>query len=152
MRNLLMLCAFMMVAGFASAQQCSKSKAACAKTCTKGKAEASVSVDANQVLSAIAQADLAAEANENIERRECAISGKVSYFQKNVCETSGKVSMNEVKYCTDAEAFVNASPSEVMSADKEATVIKTSETTTTTKKKACCAGKKKACSAKKEGV
>lgn len=179
MRTLLLIMTFAMTAGFASAQAktCSKAeKAACAKTCTAAQkaacaktctatqkaacaktAAAAVNVSDTQVLSAIAAADLAAENDENIERKECSMSGKVSYFHKSTCAASGKVSMNEVKYCSDSQAFVNASPSAVMS-DKAAKVIKTADTvdgkvqkTSATKKKACCKGKK-ACSKTKAGA
>lgn len=174
MRKILMLAMFVMMAGFASAQAktCTKpctaaQKAACAKKgiiCTSTKAGAATdaassivnenSESVQNVLSASAQAELAASKDENIQRKECAMSGNVSYFQKSVCSKSGKVSMNEVKYCTKSNAFVNASPSEVMN-EAQAKAIKTADTVDgevqTAKKgakKKCCAGKKK-CSSKK---
>ena len=169
MRNILLLVAFVMTASFATAQTCSKSKKACSKTCASKKASAdaatatatdvAMEASASNVLSAqaIAElADLAAKNDETIERKECQYSGKVSYFQKSECAKSGKISMNEVKYCTESEAFVNASPSEVMAAEGEAKVIKTAETVdgkvqSSGTKKACCKGKKK-CSSKKTGA
>ncbi len=171
MRNILLLAAFVMTASFASAQKaCSASKKSCSKTCSAKKASADAATatatdvamegeaNASNVLSAqaIAElADFAAKNDETIERKECQHSGKVSYFQKSECAKSGKISMNEVKYCSDAKAFVNASPSEVMSAEGEAKVIKTAETVdgkvqSSGTKKACCKGKKQ-CSSKKTG-
>lgn len=172
MRNILLLAAFVMTASFATAQTCSKSKKSCAKTCAAKKASADAATatatdvamegeaSASNVLSAqaIAElADIAAKNDETIQRKECQYSGKVSYFQKSECAKSGKISMNEVKYCTDSQAFVNASPSEVMSAEGEAKVIKTAETVdgkvqSSGTKKACCKGKKKCSSSKKTGA
>lgn len=176
MKRILILCAFVMTAGIVSAQKActSAEKAACAKKCTAAEkaacakkglktSEATVATDVlesdasdSNVMSAMAAADILAEADENIQRKECAMSGNVSYYKKNVCSKSGKVSMDEVKYCTDSKAFVNASPSKVMS-DAKAKVIKTADTvdgkvqSTKSTKKACCKGKKK-CSSKKTGV
>lgn len=172
MKKILILCAFVMSAGLASAQAktCTKKctaaeKAACAKkgiTCVE-KGTASVAdatleseASASNVLSASAAADILAETDASISRKECPMSGNITYFQKSECAKSGKVSMNEVKYCTDSKAFVNASPSEVMS-DQQAKVIKTADTadgkvqTAKSTKKACCKGKK-ACSSKKTGA
>ena len=159
MKKIMLLSAFVLAAGLASAQSCSKSKAACAAK--KASAEAStanINVDEASVLSALAAADILAESDENIVRKECPLSGSISYYQKNVCEKSGKVSMDEVQYDSEANAFVNLSPSEVLS-DQEAKVIKTADTVDgkvqsagKSKKKACCAGKKAACGSKKTGA
>jgi len=126
----------------ACAKKCTAAeKAACAKkgiTCAKkgstaatadADTDAIVESDASEsnVLSAIAEADLAADEDESIVRKECPMSGKVSYYQESVCAKSGKVSMSEVKYCTDSNAFVNASPSD-MAKGAEAKVIKTANT------------------------
>ena len=138
MKNILLLAAFVMTASFATAQK------TCSKTCASKKATTEASAESATVLSAqaIAElADFAAKNDESIERKECSVSGKVSYFQKSECAKSGKISMNEVKYCTDSKAFVNASPSDVMSAEGEAEAVKTSESTSGTKK-ACSAGQK----------
>jgi len=163
------------------AKTCTKAeKAACAKVCTPAEkaacaklgikctskaagtaalAEVTKESEANgsNVLSASAAAELLAESDESISRKECSLSGKVSYFKKSECSKTGKVSMDEVKYCTKSEAFVNASPSE-MAKEMPAKVIKTADTVDgkvmsakSSKKKACCAGKKK-CGSKKTGV
>ena len=153
MKKIMLLSAFVLAAGLASAQSCSKSKAACAKKAST----ASVNVDEASVLSALAAADVLAETDESIVRKECPLSGSISYYKKSVCEKSGSVSMDEVQYDSEANAFVNLSPSEVMS-DQEAKVIKTADTVDgkvqsagKSKKKACCAGKK-ACGSKKTGA
>jgi len=163
------------------AKKCTASeKAACTKTCTAdeiaackklgikctSKAVATAALaevnqgetSASSVLSASVAADILADTDENISRKECSMSGKVSYFKKSECSKTGKVSMEEVKYCTKSEGFVNASPSE-MAKEMDAKVIKTADTvdgkvqsaSKSAKKKACCAGKKK-CGSKKTGV
>ena len=152
----MILCAFVFAAGMVSAQTCTKAeKAACkkaGKTCVK---TASTADSETKVASAMTVADIAAESDESIVRKVCDYSGSVSYYKKNVCEKSGKVSMAEVSYDEEAEAFVNVSPKDVMS-DQEAKVVKASEETVTktkVKKKACCAGKKaKSCSKSTEGA
>lgn len=165
------------------AKTCTKAEqAACAKTCTAAEkaacaklgikctskavgtaalAEVTQESEANgsNVLSASAVAELLAETDESISRKECPMSGKISYFRKSECSKTGKVSMEEVKYCSKSEAFVNASPSD-MAKEASAKVIKTADTVdgkvqsasaSKGKKKACCAGKKK-CGSKKTGV
>ena len=157
MKKIMLPSAFVQAAGLASAQSCSKSKAACAKKASTEASTASVNVDEASVLSALAAADVLAETDESIVRKECPLSGSISYYKKSVCEKSGSVSMDEVQYDSEANAFVNLSPSEVMS-DQEAKVIKTADTVDgkvqsagKSKKKACCAGKK-ACGSKKTGA
>jgi len=87
-----------MSAGFVSAQdvaakkscakKCTKAElAACAKKCTKAEKAACAKTaalegkSASNVLSASAAADVLAEADEAISRKECPMSGKVSYFK-----------------------------------------------------------------------
>jgi len=155
MKKVLFLFSFVLFAGMMTAQtaetapkkSCAKS---CAKTCTKG-ASKTVSTDAikvneGQVASLIAEADALAASDESVERRECATSGKVSYFQKSVCSTSGKVSSHEVQYCSTSKGFVNVAPS-TMAADAEAKVIQVSDKAA--KKgaaKPACSASKKSCS------
>lgn len=152
MKKLLFLCSFLLVAGMASAQSCSKT---CAKKCTKAKTAAVETTGEEapaaeaRVASALAEADTAAEANENIQRRVCGTSGKVSYFEKSTCSTSGKISYDEVQYCTKSKGF-----SSVASASVEADVVPVhtdAMPADAKSKKACCAkGDKKACSSKKK--
>ena len=152
MKKILCLFAFVLTTGLISAQDAAPKKSCaktCAKTCTKS---ASASADAQtRVASALSAADIAAEENENIERKVCELSGNVSYFEKSVCAHSGSVKMTEVEWDETSEAFVNVSPKDVM-ADQEAKVVKAAAKSADAKakKKACCAGKK-ACT-KKEGA
>ena len=57
-------------------------------------------------------ADKAAAADENIEKKVCQKSGKVSYVRKDVCEKSGKVSYTNVTYDATAAKFVSLEASE----------------------------------------
>lgn len=153
MKKVLILFAFVFAAGMASAQSktCTKAeKAACAKSgkvCTKSKASASTDGE-TKVASAMSVADIAAENDETIERKVCGYSGNVSYYKKNVCEKSGKVSMTEVQFDEETESFVNTSPKDT---EMEAKVVKTASETKAKAK--CCKGKKsKSCSKTKEGA
>ena len=144
----MLMFSFVLVAGMVSAQSCAKK---CAKTCSSKAKTANVettkAVD-TQVASALAEAEIAAEANENIEKRVCGESGKVSFFQKNVCSMSGKVSYDEVSYCTKSKAFGS-----VASASMEADIAPIEDAAPApakAKKKACSATCKKTCTAKKE--
>ncbi|MBT8230212.1 MAG: hypothetical protein KJO50_08125, partial [Bacteroidia bacterium] len=138
---------------------CAKDGKKCDKSCEKAccsKASASAAADAEaetKVASALSEADVVAEGDENIIRKVCDYSGSVSYYKKEVCEKSGKVSMAEVQFDDESKSFVNVSPEDAM-ADKEAKVVKAAATSgTKAKKKACCAGKsKKSCAKGKEGA
>lgn len=154
MKQLLLLCAFVLTAGMATAQDSGAKKSCaktCAKTCTKSKASASVDSE-TKVASALSAADIVADQDESIQKKVCDITGSVAYFQKSVCEKSGSVKMTEVTFDETANAFVNVSPRDVMSAEKEGTAVKAASVSSDakSKKKACCAGKK-ACK-KKEGA
>ena len=160
MKQLLLLFAFVLSAGMVSAQDtakksCSKSSKACAKTCAKGKSSASVDGD-TKVASALSAADLVAEKDESIEKRVCDITGSVAYFQKATCEKSGKVTMTEVEFDEAQNVFVNVSPREMMTSEKEGTAVKAaSKSADASKKKACSGSKKsckKTCGKKKEGA
>lgn len=156
MRKTLILFALIFTAGVVSAQTCTKAEK---KLCTK--ADAAKADAETKVASAMTAADIAADADENIVRKECAHSGSISYYKKSVCEKSGKVSMAEVSFDEEAKAFVNVSPKDVMG-DKEAKVVKASSESKSATKKACCAGKDgkaccagksaKSCSKSKEGA
>ncbi len=148
MKKLFFILSFFLVAGMtANAQTCSKSKKACAKTCASKAKTASADAETTSVAAAFMEADEAAKANDSIEKRVCAKSGNVSYYEKAVCAKSGKVSYEEVKYCTDSKKFVNQSPKDgkVMSAS----AIKTSADAKAEKKacaKKCSKAEKAACS------
>lgn len=57
-------------------------------------------------------ADKAAAADDNIEKKVCEHSGKVSYVRKDVCEKSGKVSYTDVTYDATAGKFVSLESAE----------------------------------------
>lgn len=128
-------------------KSCSKT---CAKSCAKTAAvKAEVKKDTKIVANIGGVDDIvvakAAEMAGNIERRQCAKSGTVAYFQKNTCAQSGKVSFAEVNYDSATAKFVNVSPeaagmgaSDVGNAKEGAKAGK-----------ACASGSKKACCAKK---
>lgn len=142
MKRLLLLASFVMLGLGLNAQ--------CTKTASEGKA-CCASKKGTKVASASAtsQAEIAAAENENIQKRVCEQTGKVSFYEKSVCSNSGSVSWNEVVYNETDKKFTR-----VASAGMERDV-KTGEVKTTTTK-ACCkkdgAGAK-ACAAekKKEG-
>jgi hypothetical protein len=80
-----------------------------------------------------------AAAAEGIERRVCEKSEKVSYWRKDVCAHSGKVSFSEVEWNAANSKFVNVSPSEKACCTKDGKAMKTSKKA---KGKACCEGGK----------
>jgi len=150
MKKSIFLFIFVLTAGFLSAQTTAKKSCAktCAKTCTSKEKMSSTEVQpeikvaiANtdtetRVASAISEADIAAEADENIERRQCEITGTVGYYSKKTCSVSGKVSYDEVVFDGDSNSFVSAG--QVKAATKESKAK-----TCTKSSKACCASKKK---------
>lgn len=136
--------------------KCAKEAKKCAKKgdskcCSKKAKAATTSVSANntQVLSA-------AMKKQNITKRECAESGKVSYFKKEVCEKSGKVSYQEVQFDEKSSQFVNVSPNDIGNADdaevyKMTNTEKVADAAETTAKKSCSKkGDSKCCSKKKK--
>ena len=145
MKKLIMLFACLGV--FALTAQAQK----CSKPCTKSKVcakKGKTTVDAGAISIDDAQIAKLASLDETIERRQCAKSGTVSYFQKNTCAVSGKVSFQEVTYDAKTAKFVNVSPSGMGAAasDSANTMNKSG-----TVKKACCAsGAEKACCASKK--
>ena len=138
MKKFLLLFAVVAFVGSTATAQCTKSK----KACTKAKTTSVSTANELPACSTKAAAMLASQ-DENIEAKTCSKSGTVSYYKKNVCERSGKVSLNEVKFCSTAKGFVNVAPS------TDAKAVNVSDTSA--KKKACaksCAKSKKACSSK----
>ncbi len=126
----------------------------CSKTCAKKCAKtAAVKADAQENVKTVANIggvdDIvvakAAEMAGNIERRQCAKSGAVSYFQKNTCAKSGKVSFAEVNYDEATAKFVNVSPE---AAGMGAGAVSTAKEGAKTGK-ACAKSGSKACCAKK---
>ena len=145
MKKLILALSLIMFASVAiNAQACAKTdKKACAKTCAKT-ADKTASAD-TKVASAMSEAQLAASTNENIEVRECPMSGKVSYYEKAVCEKSGSVSWSQVEYDAESKTFTR-----VASASAESELMNSADDTPSTDvKKACSADCKKACCADK---
>ncbi len=139
MKKLVFLFSFVLVAGMASAQSCSKSakKACCA---SKAKTAAVQTTPTTQVASVIAEADALAMADETIEKKVCSASGKVSYHQKSVCAKSGKISSSEVMYDAEEKAFVNAATNNmVKSTTAEAATVGKKEVKACTKGAKSCA-------------
>jgi hypothetical protein len=135
MKSLVLMFSFVLIGAFSvDAQSCSKASAGKA-CCANKKAASTASVSAN------AEADLVAEADGNITKRTCEISGTTAYYQKSVCEKSGNVSWEEVQYDAASKKFTKVASA---SMEKDATTGEVKKET-----KACCKGdKSKSCSAK----
>lgn len=135
--------AMFLVGTAANAQACSKSAK---KACTK-KAATMTDADATKVASYVVEADALAEASDDIKRKECAVSGKVSYFQKETCEKSGKEKWAEVKYCEKGKKFTKVASVEMerLSADGKKTCSKSDKKACAKK---CSKADKKACAKK----
>jgi len=138
----------MMVGVAANAQKCTKGAAAqcCSKKGAAATAEAATA-PATRVASAMTEADIAAEADENISTRVCEVSGTKSYYMKSVCEKSGTVSWEKADYCTKSKKFTKVA-SASMERDAEGTV--TTEAKPAAKSKACTKGAKSCCAGKKK--
>lgn len=133
--------------GVAANAQKACSKKASAKCCASKKT-AAVDSKTTKVASAMTEADIAAEADENISSRTCEVSGTKAYYMKSVCEKSGSVAWEEVKFCSESKKFTK-----VASASMEKDV-ETGEVKATKDKKACskpCSkGAKASCASKKK--
>lgn len=136
MKNLILLFSFVLVGALsANAQSCSKATAG--KACCASKKASTASASAST------EADLAAEANGNITKRTCEVSGATTYYQKSVCQHSGNVSWEEVEYDSNSKSFTKVASA---SMEKDATTGKVLKKDG----KACCKGdKSKSCSAAK---
>lgn len=135
MKNLILLFSFLVIGAFsADAQSCSKASAG--KSCCASKKAASTTS-----ASTSSEADVAAEADGNITKRTCEISGVSSYYKKSVCEKSGNVSWEEVQYDSASKKFTKVAAA---SMEKDAVTGEVKK-----EAKACCKGdKSKSCSAK----
>lgn len=155
MRKFLLLIAVFSFAALGSvdAQSCAKSKKSCAKSCAAKKAAMSKKSTSADAVDVDAVAAKFASENESIERRVCAKSGKVSYFETSVCAKSGNTSVSEVAWDADNAKFVNMSPSDNAPAKKSCSKSKASCAKGAkasakgccakgTCQKACCADKK----------
>jgi len=151
MRNLIFVFAFILSVGAVNAQKtCTKSQAA---ACAKSGAKCLVIDDKSEtsVASAMAEAELAAQNDETIEKKVCSKSGTVSFFKSSTCPKSGTVSKEEVLYDVKNASFVNVAPSDMIS-DQEAEVIKVSDKSAEKVKSCSKSGKKCCASKKKEGA
>ena len=143
MKKILFALSFLMFVGVSVNAQKACSKKASAKCCAKKKASTtSADVKTTRVASAMTEADIAAEADENIKARVCEVSGTKAYYQKSVCEKSGTVAWDEVQFCDKSKKFTKVA-SASMEKDVETGEVKAV-------KKQCTKGEKKACSAKKK--
>lgn len=135
-----------------TAKKCTKAEAS--KCCAKKTAQAESSVSAD-----FSEAMAYSMKDQNVSKRECAETGAVSYFQKNVCETSGKISYQEVEFDTAKRQFVNKSPNDIGDANqadviKVVNMDKTADTSAKTTKASCSktSSGAKCCSAKNKKV
>ncbi len=120
--------------------------------CCASKATASVkepiSVDFSQAM-------LISMKRQNVTKKECAETGAISYYMKEVSESTGKVVYKEVEFDTNEKQFVNVSPNDIGDANalKAIKVVNMEETAKSpsaegkascSKKDGakCCAGKK----------
>lgn len=138
---------FMMVGVAANAQKCAKgaNKACCAKKATAATTASDVA-PATRVASAMTEADVIADQDENITARVCSMSGTKSYYMKSVCEKSGAVSWDEAQFCDKSKKFTKVAS---VSMEKNIETGEVKDTSVKAKKectkgaKACCASKKK---------
>jgi hypothetical protein len=164
MKKILLFAAFLMMAGVAVNAQ-SDAKKSCDKPCTHSEKASSVEVstDASTAL-------MAANKDENIEVKTCEDSGTVSFYRKDVCAQSGKVSYTEVEYQEADGTFAvkasneekvntapavkksSCSPSAKASCGSKASGDKgccsSKATKASLKKGSCCSGSKSTCSSK----
>ena len=85
----------------ASAQSCCKKGAE--KSCSKTEASAKLVTYDEATLAA---ATKLAEQNDNIDKKVCDYSGKVSFTEKSVSPETGDVVLTKVVYSAEKEAFV----------------------------------------------
>ena len=144
MKKILFFFAFLLMVG-ATAQAQTEGKS-CAKKCDKSAKACTKSAD-TKVAAALTEAEIAADADETIQVRECAMSGAKSYYQKSVWASSGSVSWSEVEYCNKSKAFKQVAAASVERTVQEAAEAVPAETSKKSCSKTCaktCASKKKA--------
>jgi hypothetical protein len=143
MKKILFALTFLMMVGVAANAQKACTKKAGAKCCASKKT-AAVDSKTTKVASAMTEADVIAEADENISSRVCEISGNKAYYQKSVCAHSGSVAWEQVEFDGESKKFTKVA-SASMEKDVETGEVKTVEA-----KKECKKGSSKACCAKKK--
>lgn len=114
MKKILLLLAVFAFVGTTAQAQCTKSKTAATtkKACTKSTAVKVASADKKTCTKA---ADAAMVGDMNIVKK-VSDTGDVSYARKKTCAASGKVSYEDVKYCSKSQAFVNVAPADAATA------------------------------------
>ena len=142
MKKILFALSFLMMVGTAASAQKACTKKAGAKCCASKKT-AAVDTKTTRVASAMTEADVIAESDENIATRVCEVSGSKAYYQKSVCEKSGTVAWEEVKFDDNSKKFTKVA-SASMEKDVETGAVKA------TAKKECAKGAKAACCSKKK--
>ena len=139
MKKILFALSFLMMVGVAANAQKACTKKAGAKCCASKKTAAvDTKTKATQVASAMTEADVIAEADENISTRVCEVSGTKAYYQKSVCEKSGSVAWEQVEFDGESKKFTKVA-SASMEKDVETGEVKTMA------KKECAKGDKKGC-------
>lgn len=164
MKKILFFAAFLLMAGVAVNAQ-SDAKKSCDKPCTH-----SEKASTTEVSSETSKAMMAANNDENIEVKTCEESGNVSFYRKDVCSQSGKVSYTEVEYQEGDGTFavkasneekVNMAPAKEKSscspsakascgskASAKSGCCSSKATKASLKKGSCCSGSKSSCSSK----
>jgi len=140
MKKFLLSCSLFMFTLVMVNAQCAKSATA---GCCASKAKATTSVDVKAVDIVANAAEIAAAADQNIQKRQNPETGELTFFQKAVCTESGKISWNKVSFDETSKTFT-----QVASVMME----KTAEGAKEVKKEAGCekGAAKACCSAKKE--
>lgn len=141
MKKFFLSCSLFMFTLVVVNAQCAKSASA---GCCASKAKATTSADVKAVDNIVANAaEIAADADQNIQKRQNPETGELTFFQKAVCTESGKISWNKVSFDETSKTFT-----QVASVMME----KTAEGAKEVKKEASCekGAAKACCSAKKE--
>lgn len=123
---------------FVSAQ-CSKSATA---GCCSSKKTADASTSDNTNIAQLSAADVAAAADQTIQKRQCSESGTMTYYQKSVNAETGKVVWNEVKYDETSKKFTQVASVMMEKTTEGPKEVKKSEGCSKDATKSCCAAKK----------
>jgi hypothetical protein len=125
--------------------QCNKSAS---KACCASKSAAAATTSAVTISDVDA---VIAASNGNISKRTCEHSGTVSYYEKSVCTTSGKVSWDEVQFDNEKKTFTKVA-SASMEKDENGNKVETKSCAGKAEGKACCKkDSAKACAGSKSG-
>jgi hypothetical protein len=145
MKHLLFSVLFLFMGLVTVSAQCNKSasKACCASKSAAASTTSAVSIsDVDAVIAA---------SNGSISKRMCEHSGTVSYFEKSVCTTSGKISWDEVQFDNEKKTFTKVA-SASMEKDENGVKVETKACAGKAEGKACCKkDSAKACAGSKQG-